>query len=187
MPTNYPTSLDNDSSLLQAADLAISTLTTPMAIGATTISLADASPFPATGGIVKIDNELIKYTGKTGNDLTGATRGYSGTTAAAHPSGSEVRLVVSKDYHNNLKDAIVALETQLQGNNGRGINVAVTQGATSIAITFGTPLSDANYGVAVTPNWNTSVWVTGKTATGFTINFGTAAPAGATVDWMIRR
>ena len=40
--------------------------------------------------------------------------------------------------------------------------------------------------VYVTPQWNTTVWITGKTTTGFTINFGTAAPTGGSaLDWVI--
>jgi hypothetical protein len=46
---------------------------------------------------------------------------------------------------------------------------------------------DASYGVWVAPSWNTSWWVGGKETTGFTINFGTPAPAGARVDWLIVR
>lgn len=46
---------------------------------------------------------------------------------------------------------------------------------------------DATYGVNVTPNWLTTVQVTAKATSGFTINFGTPAPAGATVDWFLVR
>ena len=46
---------------------------------------------------------------------------------------------------------------------------------------------DADYAVIVTPNWSTTTFVTAKATTGFTINFGTAAPASATVDWFIVR
>lgn len=46
---------------------------------------------------------------------------------------------------------------------------------------------DATYGVQVTPSWATTVYVTAKTTAGFTINFGTAAPAGATCDWFLIR
>jgi hypothetical protein len=48
---------------------------------------------------------------------------------------------------------------------------------------------DANYGVMVTPNWNTTVWITRKATTGFTMNFGTAAPRDGSgmVDWLIVR
>lgn len=46
---------------------------------------------------------------------------------------------------------------------------------------------DANYGVVITPSWGTTAWVTAKTTAGFTANFGTAAPGGATFDYMIVR
>jgi hypothetical protein len=42
----------------------------------TSIPLVDASRFPTTG-VVLIENEVITYTGKTDNTLTGATRGAS--------------------------------------------------------------------------------------------------------------
>ena len=71
---------------------------------ATTLTLSDASAFPTSGYIVvnpgANDNETIKYTGKSSNDLTGLTRGSSAptynltplvTTASAHNSGVQVR------------------------------------------------------------------------------------------------
>jgi hypothetical protein len=80
---------------------------------ATTIVLTDATEFPTSGFIMieKIDttpdttnygkylNEVIQYTGKSGNDLTGCTRGtaapfkgitLSNTTATTHSSGAKV-------------------------------------------------------------------------------------------------
>ena len=71
-------------------------------------------------------------------------------------------------------------------NYFKGNNVAVAAGATSLAVTLSTALPNTNYAVYVTPQWNTSVWITGKTTTGFTTNFGTAAPTGGSyVDWVI--
>jgi len=68
----------------------------------------------------------------------------------------------------------------------KGNNVAVAAGATSLAVTLSLTLPNTNYAVYVTPQWNTSVWITGKTTTGFTINFGTAAPTGGSaLDWVI--
>lgn len=52
----------------------------------TTIPLTDASSFSSSGEI-RIAKERITYSGKSGNDLTGATRGSSSTTAKAHKSG----------------------------------------------------------------------------------------------------
>lgn len=48
-----------------------------------TITLADASSFPSTGTI-RIMEEQVTYTGKSGNSLTGCTRGANSTTARSH-------------------------------------------------------------------------------------------------------
>ena len=50
----------------------------------TTIELSDASEFPIDGAVIGVDMEKIQYTGKSGNVLTGCTRGYDGTDAQAH-------------------------------------------------------------------------------------------------------
>ena len=68
-----------------------STLNGGITDSATTLTLTDASSFP-TAGTVLINEELITYTGKSTNDLTGLTRGQEGTSAAAHTSGDTVRL-----------------------------------------------------------------------------------------------
>jgi len=68
----------------------------------------------------------------------------------------------------------------------KGTMFRVAAGATSLAVTLSQALPSTNYAVYVTPQWNTSVWVTGKTTTGFTINFGTAAPTGGSaLDWVV--
>jgi len=67
---------------------------------ATTIPLVDASRFP-TSGVVLIENEVVTYTGKSGNSLTGCTRGasfqlfvggvnktFTGGSAASHSVGN---------------------------------------------------------------------------------------------------
>jgi hypothetical protein len=55
----------------------------------TTITLTSTTGFPTTG-VVKIDNELISFTGISTNDLTGCTRAYNGTTATSHVDTSGV-------------------------------------------------------------------------------------------------
>tara|TARA_R100000908_G_scaffold65224_1_gene52923 strand:- start:1153 stop:3315 length:2163 start_codon:yes stop_codon:yes gene_type:complete len=55
----------------------------------TTIPVTSNSGFP-TAGTVAIANELITYTGKGTNTLTGATRGTLGTTAASHSNSATV-------------------------------------------------------------------------------------------------
>ena len=60
----------------------------------TSVTLASTTGFP-TSGIVLVGAELITYTGVTGSDLTGITRGasgtaVSGTTGSAHLTGATV-------------------------------------------------------------------------------------------------
>ncbi|MDC0228059.1 flagellar hook-basal body complex protein, partial [Alphaproteobacteria bacterium] len=50
---------------------------------ATTITVDDTSGFE-DNGYLRIENELIHYTGKTATSFTGLTRGAGGTTQAAH-------------------------------------------------------------------------------------------------------
>lgn len=88
---------------------------------------------------------------------------------------------------------LVSVSPQFSGNyitfsnNVRGYNVGVTASATSQAVTFTTAHPDANYAVFCTPDWNTTCYVSNKTTTGFTLNYGTAAPAGQLVDWFVAR
>ena len=46
---------------------------------------------------------------------------------------------------------------------------------------------DEHYQIIATPSWATTVHVTAKATTGFTLNFGTAAPEGATCAWLLFR
>ena len=63
----------------------------------TTIVLTDASLFPSSGtNFIQIGTEEISYTGVTGNQLTGVTRGVRNTTAATHNNG--VTVTNSSDY-----------------------------------------------------------------------------------------
>lgn len=57
---------------------------TPMTAASEEVTLQDASLFPESG-VVYIDNELVRYTSKLGNTLTGLTRSttYSNFTAGA--------------------------------------------------------------------------------------------------------
>ena len=62
----------------------------------TSVVLTDASGFPSAGSIVVNETEVIAYTGKTSNTLTGITRGQDGSTATAgtgvaHANGAAVR------------------------------------------------------------------------------------------------
>lgn len=58
----------------------------------TTITLNDATNFPTTGRAL-IEDEVVVWSGKSGNDLTGVTRGADSSTAAAHDDETQVDLV----------------------------------------------------------------------------------------------
>lgn len=62
----------------------------------TSIDVDDASGLPLSGTI-QIEDEDITYTGKSGNTLTGCTRGANGTTAKAHGSGHPVFLAEPRE------------------------------------------------------------------------------------------
>lgn len=67
------------------------------AINSTTgsIPVTDGTEYAATSGtasIIRHGDELIYCTGRTGNTLTGGTRGYAGTTAVSGDSGDSVQL-----------------------------------------------------------------------------------------------
>jgi hypothetical protein len=70
--------------------------TTTLAIAinasASTIELANTTGFNGSG-MIKIDSELINYTGKVNNSLNGCSRGQEGTTAVSHSVGAPVTLM----------------------------------------------------------------------------------------------
>lgn len=67
------------------------TLSSTMDDTQTTAVLVDASAFPAGGGKIQIGDEILLYTGKSTNTLTGVTRGADLSTPAAHTAGSTVQ------------------------------------------------------------------------------------------------
>jgi len=67
------------------------------AVQTTGIQLTDASQFPDSGtNYVQINNEEISYTGISGSELTGVTRGVRNTTPAIHTTGDTI--TNSSDY-----------------------------------------------------------------------------------------
>ena len=65
------------------------TLAKDISASDTTIPVDGADSFP-TSGTILVENEYISYTGKNGEDLTGATRAVNGSSAAAHKAGIRV-------------------------------------------------------------------------------------------------
>lgn len=115
----FPTTVATDSDLYIAVNATSTQLTdNPLTSGATTVNVIDATAFP-TVGFISIDNEIIKYTGKTGTSFTGCTRGADGTSATSHVQNSQVFHNVIAAHHNASKDEIKATEQFISDLIGR--------------------------------------------------------------------
>ena len=81
-----------DSRLLQSHR---SVLEQDMAADAKELVVAgDLSPWPENGDL-NLDGEVVRYSGKDGNRLTGCERGLHGTLQKAHPKGAAVGVLVN--------------------------------------------------------------------------------------------
>ena len=100
---NQMHSTSNNVTISGVVSGAETTLNGAIASDATAITLTSGTNFDDTTGkyaptavgsiyYIKIGDEIISYTSITGNNITGATRGVGGTTAAAHSNGATVEL-----------------------------------------------------------------------------------------------
>lgn len=74
------------------------------------LTLTSAASFSSQGGIIKIGTEEMAYSQVSGNILLGLTRGYNGTTPAAHLAGANVSsstIVVTDINHGVTQDDFV--------------------------------------------------------------------------------
>jgi len=119
MPSKFPNSIDDASSLYSPADAfsakPLETITTmPVYAGDTTISVESTGVgFPDEYGILSIDDELIVYTSKTATQFTGCQRGAFSTVAAQHTSGATVRANMVSAYIKSLQDAVRAVQQDI--------------------------------------------------------------------------
>tara|TARA_Y100001938_G_scaffold20319_1_gene25612 strand:+ start:4284 stop:18035 length:13752 start_codon:yes stop_codon:yes gene_type:complete len=63
--------------------------------------------FPDSYGIIKIDNEIITYTGKTANSFTGCVRGFSGISSHISPDNPEQLVFESTNAATHLDGATI--------------------------------------------------------------------------------
>lgn len=68
-----------------------------------------------------------------------------------------------------------------------GTNVTVASSASSLAVSFLNTEVDISYVPEVALGWNSTYWITNKSTSGFTINFGTPPASTNTLDWSIKR
>ncbi len=118
LQTLYPGAIDTTTSLGQVANRVASTIGTGGVTAiATTIPVTDTTGAPADGAALISAGtawEIVSYTGKTASSITGATRGFDGSTAAAWAAGDAIRFdVITSAHHEALRGAIIATETEL--------------------------------------------------------------------------
>lgn len=98
-------------------------ISTALTSAAVIISVLDATKLPAAPNLLTIgtddDPETVLYTGKSGNNLTGCTRGFNGTTAQSWIVGSKVaRYFTAYDhdtFRKNILDVAGEVETARTG------------------------------------------------------------------------
>lgn len=96
---------------------------------------------------------------------------------------------IDHQHHGTLNENGIS-GTTVPAKNLRGIGVdAGPAGATTRDISFAQQAAepDGAYAVWVTCSWPTTVATAAKTTTGFRILFGTPAPSGGTLDWLLVR
>lgn len=90
-------------------------LTAELSAVATSMTVSDASVLPAAPNLAVLgddsDAEVISYTGKSGNTITGLVRGLGGTTASVWPDGTDVARNYTSFDHDRFIENIEDLET----------------------------------------------------------------------------
>lgn len=96
--------------------LASTALTSAITGTPATITLDSVERLDPSGGYVRIDDEVIAYTGISGFDLTGLTRGHLNTTSADHEAGAAVKEIFE------IQGNAINLMLQLYMSTGNGTN-----------------------------------------------------------------
>lgn len=111
---SFPAGIPGDGQIPLAFPDALTQLASPIDANALTMTVTSGAVFPLTGAestIVRIEDEQIKIVARTGNTLTVQVncRGFNGTQAAAHGTGTEVRGVVSSYGFNRMREELQAV------------------------------------------------------------------------------
>ena len=139
--TNFPSSLDTASTLIEVANNESVTLSGTLGIGDTTANVTSTTGMPTTG-IVMFESEIVSYTGVTATTLTGLTRGLEGTSAASHASGVVGYLYVTALHHQVHSNALIALETKIGTGSDTPASNEVFRGTGAGASDWG-PITNA--------------------------------------------
>lgn len=134
----FPTTLDTEETLSGAANNVTVLLDQQINSSQTTITVADATYFPAAGFATIVDSltaptkiEIISYTEIDGNTLKQVIRGAQGTTPQTFTTGY-VEIRPTAGHHLALVDAVIAIENRL----GTGSVLPLAKGGTGTAFTL---------------------------------------------------
>jgi hypothetical protein len=129
----YPSNTPSDADLYVALDNFGTTLNGAIDDSQTTITLTSTVGLP-TVGILTVESEKIKYTGISGNDITGCVRGFSSTTNSSHANGVTVEFNVVEEHHNTLKDEVIAIATDNRNTFSADLNDSISPTATAVSL-----------------------------------------------------
>jgi hypothetical protein len=157
---------------------------------------ANANADPGTTSTILVAIHPTYYDPNDGGKLQGSTTNpmFASLNVSGPTTLSDLTVTGAADFKGTLTVAGNATfngDTTINGNLAlssatRGKNQPLSLAATTLTITDKT-YPDANYAVMCTPSYDTTCYVTDKTATGFTLHLGTPAPTSATVDWIVIR
>jgi hypothetical protein len=117
----WPTSVSNASNLFTAVNILQTQLTVAMTSNSpAVITVANTVGFPIVGAL-NIDQEVIFYTGISGNTFTGLTRGADNTNVSFHAIGANVNAAIVAYHINALNAEVIAIEKYL--NTARSTDI----------------------------------------------------------------
>ena len=127
---NYPSSDPTIASLHTAVNNLSTALDGAIDDSVTTLAVLATAGFP-TDGAVTIEAERITYTGTTPTTFTGCTRGTGGTTNVAHVDTSPVKQTYGAEYHNDMRDEVIAIAEDLRDGIKADLDDGVAPAATA--------------------------------------------------------
>ena len=113
----YPGALATDANLKVAVN-GVNTLLTATITSATLTTSVSSCAGIVANVLVTIDQEIMPVSGCSGTVISFNSRGYDGTTAAAHNSGAAIGAFVDAWHHNSLRVEVEAIESSLGINLG---------------------------------------------------------------------
>lgn len=153
----YPGAVDTDTELGgDVVNLKNFTLSGDINSSVTSISATATISGVNTPFYALIDEELIYVRGTSGSDFTPVDRGAGGTTATTHSDGALIHCVYAANTMNQLKRAIIAVQTEL-GVDPAGAFATVVARLNDVDSSISgipTDISDLTFTPSVVTDWD---------------------------------